>query len=98
MPNLLIRNVDGSLHARLKERAAAHCRTLEEEAREVLCAALARLAAPQENIVGIAQRLFGPKHGVELNIPPRGRADAQSSSIQGSEQRRFDPEATSRAD
>lgn len=75
MPSLLIRNVDSALHARLKEHAAAHHRSLEEEARELLRAAVARqAAAPRENVVAIARRLFGPKHGVELDIPPRGRA------------------------
>ena len=75
MPSLLIRNVDAALHARLKEHAAAHSRSLEEEARELLRAAVARQAsAPRETVVDIARRLFGPKHGVELDIPPRGSA------------------------
>jgi plasmid stability protein len=42
MASLLIRNVDPVLHARLKESAAAHNRSLEEEAREALRAGLAR--------------------------------------------------------
>jgi plasmid stability protein len=75
VPSLLIRNVDQALHARLKEHAAAHSRSLEEEARELLRAGLARQAAtPRENLVDIARRLFGPKHGAELDIPPRGSA------------------------
>ena len=72
MPSLLIRNVDAALHARLKEHAAAHRRSLEEEARELLRAGVARqAAAPRENIVSIARRLFGPRHGLELDLPPR---------------------------
>jgi len=75
MPSLLIRNVDTALHARLKERAAAHRRSLEEEARELLRTAVAQQAtAPQEHPVDIARRLFGQKHGVALDIPPRGTA------------------------
>lgn len=75
MPSLLIRNVDAALHARLKEHAAAHRRSLEEDARELLRTAVARQAtAPQEHPVDIARRLFGPEHGVELEIPPRGAA------------------------
>ena len=74
VPSLLIRNVDAALHARLKERAAAHNRSLEEEARELLRTSVARQAGARENIVDVARRLFGPRHGVELDIPPRGRA------------------------
>jgi len=68
------------LHARLKEHALAHRRSLEEEARELPRAGLARqAAAPRENVVDIARRLFGPRHGVELDIPPRGRAPRRTS-------------------
>lgn len=73
MPSLLIRNVDRSLHTRLKRRAAAHHRSLEEEVRELL--RLAVVSQPrEEHIVDISRRLFGPKHGVDLDIPPRGSA------------------------
>ena len=75
MPSLLIRNVDAALHTRLKEHAAAHHHSLEEEARELLRTAVARQAtAPRENIVDLARRFFGPEHGVDLDIPPRGSA------------------------
>ena len=74
VPSLLIRNVDAALHARLKAHATKHRRSLEEDARELLRAALAqRAAGPGENIVDIASRLFGTRHGVELDIPPRSR-------------------------
>jgi plasmid stability protein len=73
MASVLIRNVDATLHARLKARAAAHRRSLEEEARELLRVAVARQEAlPRENLPALARRLFGPAHGVELDIPPRG--------------------------
>jgi plasmid stability protein len=79
MPSLLIRNVDTALHARLKEHAAAHHRSLEEDARELLRTAVAQQATvPQEHPVDIARRLFGPKHGVELDIPPRGAAPGRA--------------------
>ena len=73
MPSLLIRNVDAALHARLKQHAAAHRRSLEEEVRELLRGAITR-QPQEEHIVDVALRLFGPKHGVELDIPPRGSA------------------------
>jgi plasmid stability protein len=73
MPSVLIRNVDDALHTRLKASAAAHRRSLEEEARELLRAAVARHEAPRrENLVSLARRLFGPEHGADLDIPARG--------------------------
>ena len=73
MPSLLIRNVDAALHSQLKRRAAAHRRSREEEVRVLLQQAI--IAQPQdEHIVDIARRLFGPRHGVDLDIPPRGGA------------------------
>jgi plasmid stability protein len=77
MASVLIRNVDATLHARLKARAAAHRRSLEEEARELLRAGVARQEAPpRENLAVLAQRLFGPDHGVDIDLPPRGAAPA----------------------
>jgi antitoxin FitA len=73
VPSLLIRNVDDALHARLKRRAAAHHRSLEEEARELLRGALVRQPR-EENIVDLARRLVGPRRGVELPMPARGQA------------------------
>ncbi len=75
MTSLLIRNVDPALHARLKERAAEHRRSLEEEARELLRAGVARPEPESgETLIELARRLFGPEHGVNLDIPPRGAA------------------------
>ena len=74
MASLLIRNVDPALHARLKQSAAAHRRSLEEEARELLRAAVARQDPPfkpEATLADLALALFGPEHGVELEIPPR---------------------------
>jgi plasmid stability protein len=80
MASVLIRNIDATLHARLKARAAAHRRSLEEEARELLRAAVARQEAPsRENLTVLARRLFGPDHGAELDLPPRGAAPARRS-------------------
>jgi plasmid stability protein len=75
MASVLIRNVDDALHARLKASAAAHRRSLEEEARELLRAAVARQdAPPRESLAALARRLFGPDGGIDLDIPPRGAA------------------------
>lgn len=75
MASVLIRNVDEALHRRLKASAASHRRSLEEEARELLRTAVARQETfPRENLVDIAQRLFGRKHGAGLDFPLRGSA------------------------
>ncbi len=73
MASVLIRNVDEVLHRRLKASAASHRRSLEEEVRELLRAAVARQETPRrENLADIAQRLFGREYGADLDIPPRG--------------------------
>jgi plasmid stability protein len=75
MASLLIRDVDAVLHMRLKASAAAHRRSLEEEARELLRTAVARQEVPaRESLVTLAKRLFGPEYGVDLDIPSRGAA------------------------
>lgn len=80
MSSLLIRNVDEVLHARLKAQAAAHRRSLEEEARELLRSAVARQeTTSRENLADIASRLFGHEGGAELDIPPRGRAPVRAA-------------------
>ena len=79
MASVLIRHVDDALHARLKASAAAHRRSLEEEARELLRAAVARQdATPGENLVMLARRLLGPDRAADLEIPPRGAAPERS--------------------
>jgi plasmid stability protein len=73
MPSLLIRDLDDALHRRLKARARAHRRSLAVEARETLRRAIARddTAPEAESLLQIATRLFGPEHGVELDLPLR---------------------------
>lgn len=41
MATLVIRNIEDTVHKRLKEQAAAHQRSMEEEARQILCQSLA---------------------------------------------------------
>jgi plasmid stability protein len=75
MASVLIRNVDETLHTRLKASAATHRRSLEEEARELLRAAVARQdTPPRENLTALARRLFGLTAGADIDLPPRGTA------------------------
>jgi plasmid stability protein len=67
LATLVIRNIETALHARLKSVAAAHGRSMEEEARQVLRAALASAAIPNKVGFGDAMRaLFEPLGGVDL--------------------------------
>ena len=79
MASVLIRNVDEALHRRLKERAASHRRSLEEEVRELLRVGVASQMTPgRENLADIASRLFGAAHGAELDLPQRGSAPGRA--------------------
>ncbi len=71
--SLLIRHVDDALRARLKARARAHHRSLEEEARETLRSALARDTGGEEGkrLLQLATQLFGPERGVDIDLLPR---------------------------
>jgi len=77
MASITIRSLDDSLKTRLRVRAAQHGRSMEEEARVLLRDALSapRQAAPP-HLLEVAQRLFGKRHGVELELPPRVGARA----------------------
>jgi plasmid stability protein len=74
MPSLLIRNLDDSLHATIKQRARANRRSMEAEAREMLkhATALGSATSPKQTIIDIANSIFGPIGGVHLDLPPRG--------------------------
>lgn len=80
MASLLIRKLDDALHVQLKARAHAHRRSLEEEVRETLRAAIARdTGVPAESLLAVVTRLFGPEHGIDLDLPRRG-GEAQRAS------------------
>ena len=63
---LIIRNLKPSTRRHLEARAAEHGTTIEAEARAILEHTVAR-----PNLADLAAELFGPKHGVVLDIPPR---------------------------
>ncbi len=66
MANLSVRNVDDVTAQLLRERAASHGVSMEEEARRILRAAV--MAPPR--LGDLALQLFGPAHGLEsLDIP-----------------------------
>jgi plasmid stability protein len=66
--SLTIHDINDSVKARLKMRAAERGHSVEEEARRILCAALDR--APPSTLADLATALFGPEHGIELEVHP----------------------------
>ncbi len=73
MGSLTIRNLDDTVKASLRLRAARNGRSMEEEARVILRGALAEAdaAPPPRNLAEIAREIFAPLGGVELELPPR---------------------------
>jgi len=69
--NLTIRGLDDAVKARLRVQAAQHGRSMEEEARTILRAALTETPPQTENLAQAIRRLFEPLGGMELELPPR---------------------------
>lgn len=71
MASITVRNLDESLKKRLRIRAAENGRSMEQEARDILQAALDEDAAPARDLGTAIHGLFRPLGGVDLPIPPR---------------------------
>jgi plasmid stability protein len=83
---LVIRNLDSGLHARLKARAAAQGRSMEEEARRLLRDGLAAEPAAPEQTLGAAMRaLFAPLGGLELPADLREYSERPPPDFSGPE-------------
>jgi antitoxin FitA len=68
---LTIRNLEDPLKSRLRMRAAARNRSMEEEARQILRAALQETAAPTEDLGSRIRSRFAALGDVRLAIEPR---------------------------
>jgi antitoxin FitA len=68
---LTIRKLDPRLKQKLRVRAAEHGRSMEEEAREILAAALATEAGSGKHLVESIRGRFARAGFVELDLPPR---------------------------
>lgn len=68
MPTLTIRQLDERTHARLRDRAARHGRSVEAEVRAILDATTGR---PETNILVSLHHAFAPGGGVDLDPPAR---------------------------
>ncbi|TBA51414.1 FitA-like ribbon-helix-helix domain-containing protein [Rhizobium ruizarguesonis] len=71
MASMTIRNLDDGLKQRLRMRAATHGRSMEDEARDILRAALATGEPPARNLADAIRARLLSVGGVELDIPPR---------------------------
>ncbi len=69
MASITIRNLEDGLKTRLRVRAAEHGRSMEEEARCILREALDH--DRPRNMADLALELFGPRNGIELELPER---------------------------
>jgi len=71
MASITIRNLDEQTKARLRVRAAHHKRSMEDEARNILRAAVAEGAATPANLAEAIRGRFASLGGVELRLPTR---------------------------
>jgi antitoxin FitA len=71
MASITIRNLDDALKRKLRIRAARRNHSMEDEARDILRAALAREAAPRGNLADAIRKRLKPLGGVELSPAPR---------------------------
>lgn len=71
MASITIRNLDEQIKTRLRVRAAGNGRSMEEEARLILGDAVGG-GTETSDLASVIRSYFGPKNGVDLELPPRG--------------------------
>ena len=71
MASITIRNLDDKTKERLRVRAARQSRSMEDEARNILRAALAKDTTTPRNLAQSIRQRFQPLGGVELTPPER---------------------------
>lgn len=71
MASITIRKLDEQTKARLRVRAAHRKRSMEDEARNILRAALAENASAPSDLAEAIRRRFRPLGGVDLKLPAR---------------------------
>jgi plasmid stability protein len=68
---MTIRNMDEQIKTRLRVQAAIHGRSMEDEARDILRAALSTEPARGASLVKAIRARVAPLGGVELELPAR---------------------------
>ena len=71
MASITIRNLDEETKSRLRIQAAQHSRSMEEEVRNILRAALEGATSQPLNLAESIRGRFEPLGGVELQLPAR---------------------------
>lgn len=71
MASMTIRNIDDQLKKRLRVRAASHGRSMEDEARDILRAALSTEPHAAVNLAQAIRMRIAQTGGITLDIPPR---------------------------
>jgi plasmid stability protein len=71
MASITIRKLDEQTKARLRVRAAHRQRSMEDEARNILRAALGEEDSAPRNLAETIRRRFRPLGGVDLRVPVR---------------------------
>lgn len=71
MTTMTIRDLGDGVEARLRLRANAHGRSIEDEARAILRSALATDTPQPDNLAAAIRRRMTPLGGVDLAIAPR---------------------------
>lgn len=71
MATLTIRDLEDSIKQRLRVRAASRNRSMEEEARQILRAALLEPVSPARGLGERIRARFAGFGDVKLNVPPR---------------------------
>ena len=76
---MTIRNLDDQLKARLRVQAERHNRSMEDEARDILRAALSVEPARPTSLAAAIRARFEPLGGIELELPKREAIRAPSA-------------------
>jgi plasmid stability protein len=71
MASMTIRDIDDRLKAKLRVRAAYHGHSMEEEAREILRAALSTPRSDGGSLMDRIRARIEPLGGIDLQIEPR---------------------------
>ena len=91
MATLTIRDLDESLKRNLRMRAASRNRSMEEEARQILRAALLEPPAPSKDLASRIRARFASLGDVELSVPKREPVRTPPSFDDGSKAVRTAP-------
>jgi plasmid stability protein len=70
--SITVRNLEDGLKRKLRVRAAQNGRSMEQEARDILRAALDEESTPVKDLASAIRARFEPLGGVELELPARG--------------------------